>query len=684
MPKKSSEKVTNILLISEQLPVIDFVEKTLKSQYVLNLHKTSQVSEVKMILSSENIHLVLLDDDKNNLVGGGAVKTALKDLDLSIPLLQLQSRQKPQGDYLKNGATLVCPVTDGAAIQSAVALLLDLASANRQQRENAKKIADFAHKFDDLYETLADPICYLQDGFFVDCNQAFLRTFDIADKKELDTFSALDFVSRKSMSAFKKHLRQSERTDQTATPVTLKMQSQSGEPLEFTALSKPARFGTESAVQLYLRSATAANHGGGSAYDEATGLMNRGQMEISIRQHQKKNTGKATLAYLLIRNYRDVWANDGLKEAEKLMYAVAQYLQKQTPAHTEIARYTDDAILCYFPGLNSEKAHQLLIGIALPLGQLTPEKMVRMVQPSCFISHQTMTPEDSLQVIMGQLFKTVRGNALSETGDIVSQASTVSIAKTDNQRLKILKDALEDSNFILQYQPIASFSPDEFARYQGQVSLPEEVIANYTLESMISLAERHALMHKIDQWMIGVVLDRLLSMGDEERVNLQLFIPISADALKQKTFLPWLLEQIKHTGLKGEHFIFELTLDNIKQAYRGAKAFSQAVQQRGASLAIQNVNKLTEESEKIIDELKPRILKLDIQELSSLDEHEEPAVMNPICEKAADCGATLIAENLTSPAQLSRIWPYQITLIQGNGMTPVLDDLDYDFNSLAI
>lgn len=684
MSNQAAQKITNILLISEQLSIIDFIEKTLKSAYLLNLHKSSESSEVKMILSGGDIDLVLIDDDQNNLVSVGSVATALKELNLSLPILQLQSRQQPQSDYLNQGASLVCPLTDAVAVRHSVALLLNLAAANSQQQENEKKLADFKHKFDDLYETLADPICYLQDGYFIDCNQAFLRTFEVADKEELDSFSILDFVGRKSMNPFKKHLRQSERIDQTATPVTFNMQTKSGEPLEFIALSKPARFASESVVQFYLRSAAESNHGGGNAYDATTGLMNNEQMKITIKQHQKKGTDSAAIAYILLRNYRDVWASDGLKEAEKLMQNVARHVQKQTPAQTEMARYTDDAILCYLPGVTSEKMQQLLTGIASSLRQLTPENMVRMVHPDCFFSHQSMTADDSLLVIISQLFKSVRSNALSDAGDVVSQSSAINVAKTDNQRLTVLKNALTSSGFVLRYQPIAGFTPDEFERYQGQVSLSKAVSEDYTLDGLISLAERHSLMHKIDQWMINSLLNQVLSLDVSERAAIRLFIPISADALKQEKFLPWLLEQLKHTGLKGEHFIFELTLDNIKQAYRGAKRFSQTIQSYGAAVAIQNLNRITEESEQMINEIKPSVFKLDLRELDSLDEVEEPNVMNPICAKAKSIGATLIAENLTSPAQLSRIWPYQITLIQGKGMTPILDELNYDFNSLAI
>lgn len=681
MPTKKVSETISVLLISEQLAAINFIEKTLKAHYILNSHTSSQAAEIKTILSKETIQLVLIDDDKNNPMRVGAVAATLKQLRLSVPILQLQSQANPQADYLKNGAALVCPINEGIAIQRSVALLLSVATGNEQRQTDAEKIADFKYKFDEFYHSLPDPVCYLQDGFFVDANRAFLRAFEVVDKAELDTFSLLDFVQRKSLNQVKNHLRQSQKADLSASPVAFEMQTKLGKSVEFIALSKPAKFGTERAVQLYLRPTSVANYGG--LTDDTTGLMNREQMEFTIKQHQEKHN-EAILVYIFIQNYREIWANDGRDEAEKLIASVAQLVAQQMPAHAEISRYTDDAILCCLPPMSRENARVLLADMSRQLAALVPETMVRMMTPNCFISYQTLSDKETPAVIISQLFKMVRHQAQSEAGEVLSEAGNLTIAKSDAQRLAQLREVLQAENFTLSFQPIASFSPDKTARYQGQIGLPKAVSDSYTTESMVLIAERYALMHELDQWLVTQLLKRLLSLDSSQRSAIVLFIPISADALKQPHFTPWLLEQLQHTGLDGKHFVFELALDNIKLAYHGAKQFAEAVKQYGAGVAIQNLNKLTEENEHIIDEIAPSILKLDLREIDTLDEQEETLVMNPICEKAQAIQATLIADYLTSPAQLSRIWPYDISLIQGKGMTPILDDLSYDFSSLTI
>lgn len=180
------------------------------------------------------------------------------------------------------------------------------------------------------------------------------------------------------------------------------------------------------------------------------------------------------------------------------------------------------------------------------------------------------------------------------------------------------------------------------------------------------------------------LFNKLLEADIEERKSVLIFIAISADSLKNPGFGEWLAEQMQHTGLGGEHFVFEMATDNIQNAYSGARTFTQLMRSNGAKIAVSRVGSLTNDNKRIIDDIQPDFIKLDLREIDTLDDTEEAEIMGEIREKADQMNIVLIAEYLESPAQLSRIWPYDVKFIQGDGMTPILDDMDFDFDEFDI
>lgn len=108
------------------------------------------------------------------------------------------------------------------------------------------------------------------------------------------------------------------------------------------------------------------------------------------------------------------------------------------------------------------------------------------------------------------------------------------------------------------------------------------------------------------------------------------------------------------------------------------------VRKIGAKIAVTQVGILNDESRRILNDVKPEVIKLDMREINTLEDNEEEAIMGEIRETAEAIKATVIAEYLESPAQIAKIWPYNITFIQGDGMTPILDEMDFNFDDFAI
>lgn len=683
----NNKNTVDVIVISEQLETIDVIERSLKSSLVINHFQSNQATEIKKILSHEKIDLVLVDDAEGSL-GVGSVRSAITELRMEVPILQLVSadQEKPAGTFIKNGATAVCVKTDEVAILQQTKLLIEHYNSTSATKEDEALIEDYRQKFEELYDSLADPICFLQDGLFMDCNPAFLHAFELSDKSDLDEMTIMNFVERKSQAEMKKHLQKSSRRDMSATPVTFPMVTKLGNDAEYNIMSKPSKYNEHDAIQVYMRSTAEGGAGGASLYDETTGLANREQMGFYLKQkieHFGKEGGHATLAYVMIKNYRDLWGSDGFHEAEKFIKATANYVRTQMPAHTEVSRYTDDGILMYLPEADLKKSHDIFTDLIKGLDKVTPEGMERMIEPICYVGFDTIDKDSDYHTLISQAFRAARNAALSD-GPRVNRPTTTEVAEKDSKRLDTLQAVLQRGSLRLSYQPIASFDPDNTERYRERVALLDEEGKKLELDVMFSVAERYQIAHRIDKWKINYIFDKLLEADMEERQTVLIFISISADSLKNPGFVQWLVEQMQHTGLGGKYFVFEMMTDHVQNAYTGALRFANAMREQNAHIAISKIGGLSKDNERILDDLKPDFIKLDLREIDTLDESEEAEVMGDIKHKADSINATMIAEYLESPAQLSRIWPYDVKFIQGDGMTPLLDDMDFNFDEFAI
>lgn len=678
----------DIIVISEQLELIDFIEKTLKKSHVVNTHQANQVVDVKRILSHESIEIIIIDDAEGTL-GTGSISSAVKELRLTTPVLQLRSANsdKAFGDFLKNGAALVCPNNDAQALLSGTDLLLSYNDSLAKVERGSGEADDYRHKFDDLYQGLADPVCYLTDGVFVDCNPAFLRAFEISDKEELQELTIMQLVDRKSQGDLKKHLKRSALRDLSASPVVFQMLTKLGNEAEYVIMSKPAKFNNEDVVQMYMRSTSESGGAGGAGlYDETTGLANKEQMGFFLKQKIEEfgsRGGQGVLVYILIRNYRDVWGTDGLDEAEKFILATTKFVRENSPAHTEISRYTDDGLLLFIPNIAIKEAETSLVALVRGLDAVTPDGMERMVEPLCFVGFDEINKESDYLALIGQLFRTARNSAISG-GARTGRPTATEVAQKDKKRLDILQSVLSDERIKLFYQPIASFQKSDVECYRERIKCYDQEGEKLELDVLMSVAERYELTHRLDRWKINHLFNKLLEAGKDERKTVVVFIAISVDSLKKPAFISWLVEQMQHTGLGGRYFVFEMAVDNVQNAYSGAKQFAQAMRENGARIAVTKLGSLSKDNSRIIDDIQPEFIKLDLREIDTLDDTEEKEVMGDIVSKAQEHQSTLIAEYIESPAQLARVWPYGVQLIQGDAMTPLLEDMDFDFGQFDL
>lgn len=683
------KSIANLLIVSDQLEQIDRIQKILATKMVINSFTAVDTAEIKRIINNENIDLVYVGESTGQLSVGGVAST-LREARKEIPIAQLLSKtdNRLPNEFIKNGANLVCLAEDPYDILVSSEVLINSKKNTEKLTTALSEIDSFKAKFMDLYQGLADPICYVQDGVFINCNASFLRTFEITDETELEELTIVNFVERKEQSNFKDHLRKSTKRDLSASPVIFNMKTKLDKALEFVLMSKPSIYEGEECVQLYFRSTKEGGMAGGAAlFDETTGFANKEQMNFFLQQttqKNKENNQKGYLVYVLVENYRDIWGMDGIIEAEKLTKAVAHLVRREMPAKTEISRYTDDGLLLYIPVTAVENIESRLKSLVKKLDTVTPDDMRRMVGPHCFASYSMISRDADYNEAIAKNFRSSRLLANGGDSNRVTESLNVEVSDKDNKRLSQVSSIIKEGGLTLSYQPIASFMPDGSRRYRERITVADEQGELIENQAVFNLCERNDFTWEIDRWKIEKILQDLLGMDENVRKSIQVFILLSRSSLQNKQFIKSILEKIRHTGLKGEHFVFELTRFMVQESYSAAIEFAAVARKIGAAVAVTQVGILNDEARRILNDVKPDIIKLDMREINTLEDNEEEEIMSEIRDVAETVGATIIAEYLESPGQIARIWPYDIKFIQGDGMTPLLEEMNFNFDEFAI
>ncbi len=151
-----------------------------------------------------------------------------------------------------------------------------------------------------------------------------------------------------------------------------------------------------------------------------------------------------------------------------------------------------------------------------------------------------------------------------------------------------ISNALEDGRFDLFRQTIQPLQPGlgEGAHYELLIRMRDEQGALVSPELFIKSAERYNLTPAIDRWVITHAFRWLVSEADERERLFLCSINLSGQSLTDEKFLPFVIDQLRTSGLDGSKICFEITETHAIENYSQANRFIHALKERGCKFAL--------------------------------------------------------------------------------------------------
>ena len=147
--------------------------------------------------------------------------------------------------------------------------------------------------------------------------------------------------------------------------------------------------------------------------------------------------------------------------------------------------------------------------------------------------------------------------------------------------------ALEEGRFELFRMAIQPLQrPEIGAHYELLLRLKDETGHLVQPNDFIAAAERYGITPAIDRWVIENAFRWLVSEADEREKLSQCSINLSGQSLGDEKFLPFVIEQLRHSGLDASKICFEITETAAVQSYSQANRFIRSLKEQGCKFAL--------------------------------------------------------------------------------------------------
>ena len=228
-----------------------------------------------------------------------------------------------------------------------------------------------------------------------------------------------------------------------------------------------------------------------------------------------------------------------------------------------------------------------------------------------------------------------------------------------------LRQAIEFDHFRLFVQPIVALQPPGgLALAEALVRLREEETRLLPPGDFLPAFEHYGMMQELDRWVVRVAVRALGQGGRLER----LCINVSAQALEEPGFVPFVAMQLRMTGLGAQALVFELDEGDVLDRRAAAERFAGDLKRVGCRLLIDGFGRRSTSFEPLTA-LLPDYVKVDgsiVRQI--LRPGNAFAKLNAILRVGQVTGVGVIAECVEEPEILARLTELGVGYAQGFGV----------------
>ena len=262
--------------------------------------------------------------------------------------------------------------------------------------------------------------------------------------------------------------------------------------------------------------------------------------------------------------------------------------------------------------------------------------------------------------------------------------------RCDVDKVGFLQTALIENKFTLHAQRILPINANMTHKFELLARLNDPNIDNGSAHQFLAAAERYQMMAALDRWVINSALQSLSEAESPLEVSLSTFcINVSAQSLRDDTFVDHIESRIADTGIPPDALCFEITETSLVRYIDRAQHFVHRLQRLGCKVALDDFG-TGYSSFAYLKTLPINVLKIDGSFIRDILECAlSKTIVASVVRMAEDIGAQTVAEHVESELVRQQLKELGVHYVQGyivhrpEPLENILNDFDASLTNSA-
>jgi diguanylate cyclase (GGDEF)-like protein len=545
-----------------------------------------------------------------------------------------------------------------------------------------------------LLSSSKDAVAYVHEGMHIFANQAYLELFGSADFDELEGTSIIDMVVSSQQAELKIFLRKLGKSDQDSNELNLELIPGSGENSSATLEFSRASYDGEPCTQILIRSSNDTSELEEQInylhqHDLVTGLYNRqffmDELKTSITAAMNAIHQSAVI-YIAIDNFQPIRDMVGISGCDTLVSDIAAILTENTAAGDIVARFGAHSYTCLSKLRDKGQSEAFASKILELVGDHISEIGNQSISATCstvvvFIDENS--PDNANEIVSRaeKACDEIQSQGGNKSRVYVPKAAEMSRQEEDGITASLIKDALSHSRIRCMYQPIVGVKAQGGERYISSLEIDSENGQTLYQQDYQAAAERTGTAKMLDRWKILHAIKRISDTSQTGR-KLEIFLPLSADSVRDPGLAAWVSENLTRSGINGAQLVFMIDETHAVNQLKSAKSLAGALQKIHCQLAIDEFGTGLNPFQ-LVKHINADYIRINHIYMDDLGQNPQSrdSISELACQ-AEDMKVNTITPGVTDAAVLSVLWTLNVDFVQGEFLQAPQQELNYDFSSM--
>lgn len=242
--------------------------------------------------------------------------------------------------------------------------------------------------------------------------------------------------------------------------------------------------------------------------------------------------------------------------------------------------------------------------------------------------------------------------------------------------------ALLEGEIELAYQPVVAVAGSEQARYQVLMRLRQADGTVLSAGQVVPTAEASGRITDLDQQVMEHALD-LIARRAREGNPLQLFVSQSPRTLTREAYADWLLQAIGARAIDGGAVIIDLRLADALVHCVALAPFCRRLVEGGVQFCLSQYEP-GPEAEALLGQLPLGYVRMAGRFAGAHTDQGLRDQLRATIDKAHGFGLLVVGQQIEDPQAAAAMWMAGIDFVQGNLVSSVGSELDFDFQNAVL